>query len=183
MIPNLARIPKVALPDEAHCGPAMKELNENQRGFVVAMVEMGAPNPTDAARLAGFGGTDQATRVAAKRLMGNPAVLAALREETDKFMRGSVLIAGHALQEIALDRHHKDRLKAATELLNRADLIVKTTHEVIVTDKRTPADILATIHDMAKRMGDDPRKLLGFDPVTDAEFEEMSSEGLEDVLG
>lgn len=178
---TLARLPKVTLPSEAHCGPAMKELTDGQRGFVVAMIEMGAPNPTEAARLAGFGGTDQATRVAARRLMGNPAILAALREETDKFMRGSVLIAGHALQEIALDRNHKDRLKAATELLNRADLIVKTTHEVIVTDKRTPADILATIHDMAKRMGDDPRKLLGFDPV-DAEFEEMSSEGLEDVL-
>lgn len=185
MTNTLARQNSFVLPSAASCGPAMKELTKAQQGFVVAMVEMGAPNATEAARLAGFGGTDQATRVAAKRLMGNPSILAALREEADKFMRGAVLIAGRALEEIALDRNHKDRLKAATELLNRAGLIVKTQHEVVVTDNRVEADVVAQIVEIARRTGQDPKALLGYDPgapVVDATFVEMSSVGLEDVL-
>lgn len=185
MTPGLARIPMVALPHEASCGPAMKELNENQRGFVVAMVEMAVANPTDAARIAGYGGTYQATRVAAKRLMGNPAIMAALREEADKYMRGSVMLAAKTLEAICLDKDHKDRFKAATELLNRANLIVKTTHEVIVTDNRVEADVVAQIVEIARRTGQDPKALLGYDPklpAVDATFEEMSSVGLEDVL-
>jgi phage terminase small subunit len=179
----IARQSSLPLPDDAALGPAMKELTEHQQNFVIAMTEMGVSEPTAAARLAGYGGTDQSTKTAAKRLMRNPAVLAGLREEADKFLRGSVVIAARALQEIALDRNHRDRLKAADMLLNRADLIVKTTHEVIVTDKRTPDDVVAQIIEIARRTGQDPKALLGYDPklpVVEAEFVEVSSEWLDE---
>lgn len=178
---NLARPTRVVLPDEENLGPAMRNITEAQRGFVIAWVVSRASTPTEAAMMAGYGGTDDATRVAAKVLMRSPKVIAAIKEEADKFACAWAVMSVKNIIEIANNTRHKDSFAANKYLQDRAGLTVKTTHEVIVTDNRTPADILAAIHDMAKRMGDDPRKLLGFDPV-DAEFEEMSSEGLEDVL-
>lgn len=179
----LARPARVILPDEEDLGPAMRNITESQRGFVIAWLSLGAKNQTEAAMMAGYGGTDDATRVAAKVLMRSPKVIAAIKEEADKFACAWAAMSVKNIVAIANDVRHKDSFAANKYLQDRAGLTVKTTHEVIVTDSRTQADILATIHDMAKRIGDDPRKLLGFDPGTvDAEFEEMSSEGLEDVL-
>jgi hypothetical protein len=174
-------------PPEDQSGPAMRACTPNQQAFVVAMVTGGANNPTQAAMLAGYGGTDTARKVAARDLMRNPRVLAALREEGDKFLRSGAIVGARAVMEIAMDPHHKDRFKAGVELLNRADLIVATKHEVVVTDNRTAPEVLQAIVAMAQKNGIDPKTLLGYDPddILDVEFTEVeprSAEGLEDLL-
>lgn len=184
---QLARVPQVVVPPMEELGPAMRAITPQQQGFIVALVTCGASNATQAAMVAGYGGTDAATKVAAKYLMRNPRVLAALREESDKFIRSHALIGAKRIVEIALNPMHKDSYKASVELLNRADLIVRTEHKVVVEDNRTTADVISAICDMAKRNNIDPKTLLGYDPmlVTDAQYTDVTdegSDGLEDLL-
>jgi phage terminase small subunit len=182
---QVSRKPQILVPPDEKLGPAMLECTPAQRAFVVAMVSGGANNATQAAMVAGYGGTDDAKRAAAKHLMRTPKVLAALREEADKFMISGVLVGARAVMEIAMDPLHKDRLKAAVYLQERAGLQVTTKHEITVKDTRTPDDVIRSIVDMAKKNNLDPKALLGFDPelpVVEGEFEVKSTEGLEDVL-
>jgi len=179
-----ARQSPIELPAVQDLGPAMRELSEPQRRFVLAMVEMGTDNYTAAARVAGYGGTDGATLVAAHRLSHNPAVQAAIREEADRRLRAGAILAASALIEIVADKSHKDRFKAADRLLERAGMLVENINRTIVEDHRTDKEIEQAIILMARRNGLDPQKLLGrpLAPI-EGEFEEVgSAEGIEDLL-
>lgn len=191
-----ANLPAIRPPADDECGPAMLALTKPQQTFVKALVEHGARSNTEAAMLAGYGGSPQAANVAAKNLMRTRAVLEAIREETDKLQRSFALRAIHNIARIADTPGDKDCYKANLELLNRAGLIVATEHKVVVEDNRGREEILKAIVHMAKKNGLDPKTLLGYDPdapVLDANFTEvciqtsdtpdMSAEGLEDVLG
>lgn len=181
----VARPTQIVVAPEDELGPAMQVLTKNQRAFVIALVECGAKNPTEAAMIAGYGGTDAARKTAAKELMRNPKVLDALREEADKRLRSGALLAASRLIEIAGNPLDINSFKACVELLNRADLIVATKHEVKVTDNRTTDDVMATILSLAKRNNIDPKTLLGYNPaekIVEAEFTEATTAGLEDLL-
>ena len=187
-----ANPPHFMMPVEPHMGPAMQALTENQRAFVVAMLETGARDATRCATIAGFGNTEGARWQAGHRLSHNPKVLAAIREEADKRLRSGAILGASVLVEIASNPLHKDQFKAGVELLNRSGLLVETQHRVIVEDdRRDSKEIEAAIIALAKRLGVDPVKLLGVRSeaavkadAIDGEFEEvaMSSEGLEDLL-
>lgn len=167
-------------------GDAMLAISPNQRRFVVALLETGGTDETLAARMAGYGGTDNATRVAAYRLAHNPKVQAAIREEADRRLRAGAVLGASAIREIAGDKFHKDRFKAAVELLNRSGLIVETQQRLVIErqDNRSTEQIKA---DIVKKLAalfkgkDIPAELL---PPMDVEFEEVTngSEGLEDIL-
>jgi phage terminase small subunit len=174
-------------------GAAMATLTPRQREFVRAMLETGARDHTLCARMAGFTGDDNTMRVTAHRLAHDDKVLAALKEEADKRIRSGAVLGASVLSEIAMNPTHKDQLKAAIELLNRAGLITATLHKhehahVVSTSADEKAQI-ASIVEKAARLGIDPRKLLG-GIVVDAEFEEVQkpdtpaagTEGLEDIL-
>jgi len=186
-------------------GKAMVKLLPQQRAFVLAYVETGGIDATAAARAAGYAPNNAGSaRVTAYRLTHDEKILAAIKEEADKVVRNGVLIGAKALLDIAADVTHKDRLKAATELMNRSGLLLATQHNVNVnvnlTDDR---EVARDITVMAQKLGLDPRVLLGQaglkylpapGPIVDAEFEEidggeavgedptMSAEGLEDLL-
>ncbi len=168
-------------------GPAMRQLNGSQQQFVIAMLETGARNATEAARIAGYGGEHpNSVRTAASNLMRNTRVMAAMREEADKRLNSGAILAASALIEIAGDPLDKNRFKAAVELLNRAGLIVETRHRVVVSDNRTTEEIQQTILQLAKQNGVDPRIYLGTlatsvtveeakkADATDAEYTEVS---------
>ena len=186
---KVSSVPAIAVPAEDTLGPAMQALSINQRAFVIAMLTTGAQDGTVCAAMAGYGNTQESRWVASHRLMHNPKVLAAIKEEADRRLRSGAILAASALVEICADTRHKDRFKAAQELLNRAGLLVETQHRVIVEDHRTDKEIEQAIVLMAKRHGLDPAKLLGYTtkPI-DAEFTEveddapMSSDGIEDLL-
>lgn len=169
---------------EAIYGPAMKALSEPQRAFVNALIETGAEDYTRAAAMAGYGGTEGSRRVSACKLMQNPKVLAAMREEADRRIHGSVLLATAALEEIVRDKQHKDRFKAADRLLERAGLIVETSHRVTVEDNRTTEEIEKRVTELAVKYGLNPKQLLGRvstgvaekNNAVDAEFTEVPPE-------
>ena len=179
-MPQVANIPIVAAPPEEKLGPAMQALTVNQRRFVVAFLETGGSDQNRAAELAGYGGTPGARKVIACRMMQNPAIMAAIREQADVMLRGDAIMAAAVLRSIANDRAHKDRFKAAVELLNRSGLIVATQHNVNVqVDVRTDAEIMA---DIRRMVGSNPelRKIAA--EVIDGDFEEVKPDDLSDIF-
>lgn len=161
-------------PNDEDLGPAMRDLTVPQRMFVIAYSEQGGVNATEAARLAGYGGPESnRTSREGERLLRMPRILAALREEADKRLKSGAILAASVLVEIAMDPIHKERYKAAVELLNRAGLVVEGISRVIVEDHRTVEEIERRIRDLAEKVGIDPERLLGMQTVEDVEYTEM----------
>lgn len=132
----------------------MAELTERQQRFVTALVETGGQDYTQCARLAGY--TDSgsgAIQVAGWRLAHNPKVLAAIREMAELQLRAGALLGASAMIEIARDPMHKDRLKAADRLMERAGMLVVQRSEHVIEDRRETKEILAGLKDLAARAG------------------------------
>lgn len=186
----ISRASAFPVPAEGTLGPAMQALSENRRCFVVAMLETGGQNHAHAAYMAGYGKDTEVARVSACRMMRDPSVLAAIREEADRRLRSGAILGASVLMEIASNQMHKDRLKAAESLLNRSGLVVEQTHRVIHEDNRSDDELKRAVIAMAMKYGMDPAKLLGDDTkkvaAIDGEFVEVEltgAEGLEDLLG
>lgn len=167
--------------DQDNLGPAMRELTALQQRFVIALLECGGTNESKAARMAGYGGGDETCRVVGFNNIRKPHVLAALREEADKRLHSGAILAASVMVEIAMDRDHKDRYKAADNLLNRAGLVIQTQHKIIVDDQRTDQEVIARVRMLATELKIDPKKLLESVGFVDAEFTEVPAE-LEDFL-
>lgn len=165
---DLALVPSIADED---CGQALRLCTPMQRKFVAALLVIPDPlKESEAARIAGY--SQPAND--ASQMMKNPKILAAIREEADKRLRGCALIASRALMQIAANPMHKDQLKAADILLNRAGLQVVTEHHVVVEDSRTNAELIESIKTIAKAQGLDPKTLLGNNAV-EGEFTEVDT--------
>lgn len=170
--------PLLTITPDAKLGPAMKNLNERQRAFVVAMIEMGGINYTRAALAAGYGnGNDESAAVQGNRLAHDENVLAAIHEEAQRRMRSGAVMAVQTLLEIANDHgaENKDRLKAVDMILNRSGLHAVTEHNVKVERHDiTDEGMVKRIKLLAEKQGLDPSRLLGSIGVTvDAEFSEV----------
>lgn len=172
-------------------GPAMAALpTDRQRKFVRALCETGGQNHTLAARKAGYTGNEITLNNTAHRLAHDPLILAALKEEADRRIRSGALLGASVLMEIAGDTMHKDRFRAAQELLNRSGLQVITEHKVTVDRGGNEKAMIERIASMAAQLGIDHKKLLG--GFVEGEFEEVpalsapeplpSTDGLEDIL-
>lgn len=175
----------LCLTPDAHFGPAMRNLNDRQRAFVVAMVETPDINFTRAALQAGYGnGNKESAAVQGHRLAHDQTILAAIREEADRRLRSGVIMAVQTVLEIASNPTAKegDRLKACEMLFNRAGMHAVTEHNVKVEHKDvTDEGMIKRIKLLAERQGLDPSKLLGSAGVTiEAEFKEIVPEVIED---
>lgn len=163
-------------PDEH--GPAFNDLTTLQQKFVMALVEVGLTKDfgAKAARIAGY--NHDGAKQAAYRLMRNPKVLLALREEADLRMRAGALLGAMVLEEIALDPMHKDRFKAATEMMNRGgmSLIQKVEHlHQHTVEQRSDPELMAVVNRLARTLGTTPAALLGKDAV-DATYTEVNDQ-------
>ena len=145
-------------------GPAMRSLTEKQRNFVYRLMEFGgrpsmAPK---AAEEAGYKSSSVgALRSQASHLLRHPKIIAAVKEEADRRVRGGAILAASVLIDIASDPTNKNQFKAAVELLNRADLIVASRQEIVVDDKRPDKqELQGRVQDLAERLGIDPAILL-----------------------
>lgn len=175
----------ITVPVDYDCGPAMKKLNERQQAFVVAMLEFGGRNHTKAARAAGYDGSDEVVRVTAHRLAHDTKIQEAIIEEGQKRMIAGGFLAINTLLDICDDitTEKKDRIKAATEILNRIGLHAKTEHKLAVTHKdETSAEMIKEIQLLSERLGIDPQKLLGNSATVDVEFVEVDENSLDDIL-
>jgi len=164
----------IVLDPEATHGPAFSALTEMQQKFVIASLMLGGSNEAEAARCAGYEVTS--AKQAAHALMRKPHVIAAMREEAEMRMNGGALLASSALLAIVKNPLHKEHFKACIELLNRSGLQFIQKHEVIHTDNRTAAELVAYIKQVAP-------KLLGVpQDVVDAEYSEVD-QSLSEMLG
>jgi len=173
-------------PDPESLGPAMLALHPKARMFVIALVEYGG-DATKAAAHAGYSANGNLQSVMACRNMANPKVLAAIREEADKRIRGGALLGASTLIQLTMSADTDSvKLKAAVELLNRTGLSFVQKHEVVHKDERSDRELEAYITMIARKHGLTPASLLGYDPdkeTIEGEFEEVNgSEGLEDLL-
>jgi hypothetical protein len=158
----------------------MLALSPAMRAFVVGKVLYGQTN-TDAARGAGYSArSPHALGVVGSRLAHDQRIQAAILEEGQKLMRTEGPKSVLTLVEIRDDKRAaaKDRLKAATELLDRSGFHAINEQHISVehslTDKQKDDRILA----LAAEIGisqEDANKLLIAPPRAnepiDAEFE------------
>ena len=164
----------------------MARLNERQQAFVMAMIHFGGINQTEAARQAGYtdtGGSTAGIKVLAHKLAHDERIQEAIREEGQKLLSASTIMAVKTLVQIADDvsAEKKDRLKACEMIMNRTGLAAKTEHNVNVTRvDLTGAEVTTRITNAAKFLGLDPSRLLG-GPTVDAGFTEVVADDLEDI--
>lgn len=158
-------------------GPAMRELSEAQRAFVIAYAEQGGVNGAEAARKAGYGNNAMTSAQAAYLMLRKRNILDAIREVADERLRAGAILAASVLVEVADSKFDKNRFKSAVELLNRAGLVVEGVSRVIVEDNRTNAQIERRVVDLANKLGIDPMQLLGRAEATDADYEVIDGSG------
>lgn len=161
----------------------MRQLNEKQRAFVIALIEMGGINYTRAALAAGYGnGNVKNAEVTGSRLAHDETIIAAIHEEAYRRLRSGAIMAVKTLLEIADDAGAKDgdRLKAVEMILDRTGLHSVTEHNLKVTRHDvTDEGMIKRITLLAQKQGLDPARLLGSAGVTvDAEFKVVNSDVL-----
>jgi phage terminase small subunit len=171
--------PGLLTPANYKLGPAMLRLNDRQRAFVIAMLEMPGIDNTSAARAAGYS-DDKQIKVTAYRLAHDEDVLEAIYEESKRRLRSGAVMAVSRLLEIANDTtaEKKDQLKAIEMVLNRTGFHAVTEQKIDVTHRdESNEEVLKKITLLANNAGLDPKKLLGnFGITIDAEFKEVPAE-------
>jgi Terminase small subunit len=156
--------------DDGDFGPAMQRINERQRKFVQIYIERPLSTATAAAKAAGYVGSDKGLNVQAHRLLQSEPVLAAIREEIDKHFRSDAVLGRHILVEIATDKTHPQRLKAALALLDRGGFGSISEQRISVTHLDMTSEAMTDrIKMLAAELGLDPARLLGHSAGTNAQ--------------
>jgi len=152
----------------------MAALSDKHRQFVIEMVNLGLTKKAaaKAAESAGF------SSLHGYKLMRDQRILDALREESGKQLAGGVVVGVQTLIDIAQDRDHKDRFKAAKELaaINGFTAEHKVTVQHVTRDLK---DMISDIRSMANDLGIDGEQLIraaGFIGIGEAGFAEAESE-------
>lgn len=123
----MTKLPTLPELDAADLGPAMQALTALRRNFVIAKVFYGL-NDSNAARAAGF--AESVAGHMAHQIAHREDVQRAVEEECRKLMKSEGPKSILTLVSIRDDKTAKaaDRIKASTELLNRAGLHAITEH-------------------------------------------------------
>lgn len=177
------------MPEDDELGPAMRECTEKERAFVIALYHYGG-NRTQAAAAAGYSTSDNrnALAVAGHVTYHRPRVQAAIKEWAAQTPLADLMPAALAAwKQIIEDEAHKDRAKMVIEAANRAGLHAVSEHKLTVEHRDDRREKIVALIELAKRLGQDPKALLGAaTDVTDADFEvlaiEQGKDGLEDIL-
>jgi len=162
---------------DAHLGPAMRALSPLMQRFVVALVQTGCTQ-AKAAELAGYTGSAETLRATGHRVAHDARVQAALHEEATRLIGSTSTMAVNVLIDVAKDKSlaPRDRIKAASELLNRGGLHALSESKLTVEHVGcTEKEQIERIRVLAGQLGIDPKQLLGaggVDPeIIDAHFE------------
>lgn len=174
---------ELTIPDVYRFGPAMSALPEKQRRFVLAYNNAGGGNATEAGRVAGYA-EGEGLRVQAHRLLHNPAVQEAMREDLKARFVGDIAFARDVIKDIAQNPGHKDRHKAAVTLLHHGGLVERTQVEHTGTVTLTVDQKAEQVRQLAAQLGRNAAEFLPKELITDADYAENppTSAGLEDLL-
>jgi len=180
----------IEVPPEDMLGEAMLALNPRQRKFVCALSVFGG----DIQKAYAYAGYDTKTpgalQAASSRLHTNEKVIEAIREETMRRLGTTQLMAVSTIAELASPLHNPDktlRLKAAKDILDRVGLAGVTTHNIVVKDERTTANILEAIRALTSdrtvpvQIIEQP-KPAQLQDVIEAEFDDGIPDELRDLL-
>ena len=142
------------------------DLTARQLGFVKAYVKLGGMNATQAAIAAGYSGKGDrnGAAVAASRLLQRPVIIQAIREEVERTLRAGVALGASVLEQLAREgKSESVRLQAAQALLDRGgmQLASLSEHHVVVEDKRTDAELLNRVQELARELGVGTRVIPG----------------------
>lgn len=163
---------RVPMPDEGKWGAAMLALpTDRQRQFVMALVEYGDINFTQAAIRAGF--SPASASVTGHRLAHDEGIQAAIREEAHRRLGSAGIAASSFLLSALSDPlvQTKDKLKAAEMIFNRIGLPAQSEHKVTVEHTMSDDEKLERIKELAAKHGVSVQSLLG--DFVDAEFTEV----------
>ena len=151
---------------------AFEKLSRQQKTFVDLYLTTSLTQTQCVARA--YPNCDQRIHhVEAARLMGNKRVREALHEETIRCLAGSAAVGLRVLLEVAGDPTHKDRLKAARELIAHAGLAPKVEQTINVNHTGpSPGEQRAELQRLMAQMGPDGQRLLAAADlkIVDAEF-------------
>jgi hypothetical protein len=154
-----------AKPDWGQLGPAMRALpNDQWRAFCHALVT-GLPGHgryARAARAAGFGKGSKPSTLGkqAWQIAHDERMIAAITEESRKYLRGAHPEAVNALHNMIRDPEHRDHGRAVLALLDRVDPIVskqniEVTHRILDPDQEALEELQAL-----RQLGTSREKLL-----------------------
>jgi hypothetical protein len=172
-------------PVDAKDGPAMLALpSERHRAFVRALytVRPGHGARVKAAKLAGFGcptSSPQSMATIASRLSHDERVLAAIREEDEKYIRSSAPRAIGALSRLIETPSHKDHARGIAMVLDRvhpAETVstLKVQHDATENFKET-AQVYERIAELAAKFS----VRLPAPRIIDGEFSELKSQAMQ----
>jgi hypothetical protein len=155
---------------------------DRHRAFVRALytVRPGHGARVKAAKLAGFGcstSTPQTMATIASRLSHDDRVLAAIREEDEKYIRSSAPRAIGALSRLIENPNAKDHARGIAMVLDRVhpvETVVNVRRDVTPAYKVT-AEVLLRIAELAARAGVDLSKLPPMIDVTPASKSERAA--------
>lgn len=146
--------------------PALEKLTPKQKRFVLAYLETNA-SVAECARVAGYLDPYHAGYQA----MRLEHVRKALDEEATKRLRGGAALGTKVLVEIAETTDHKDRLKAATQLIAHAGLAPVMEQKITVEKTDLTAEaVRAEIQRLMARIPEAPKLLEAAGLIVDAEF-------------
>lgn len=180
--PGPTREIAVVVPAEGELGPKMLALNERQRAFVTACLDLGTLNNQRAAAMAGYTGNDNTLAVTGHRLAHDLRVQEAMHEEAGRRLHSAKIMAVSQLLTLAEKAtQDKDKLKAISMILNRTGMHETSEHKVVTRDEsKTDEAMIERIQKLAGELGLDSAKLLGRhasreEPI-EVEFTEVAAE-------
>lgn len=137
-------------PPIENLGPAMLALDSRQRRFVVGWIGTRGKNAARVARAAGYSDKHDACKVRAHYLIHNPKILLALKEEADRTLDGTAVLAILGLTDLVGEKDAKIRAAAIDSVLDRTGYGRKTTQDIRVehVDTRSTAELLAAVQHM-----------------------------------
>jgi len=153
----MAKARKTALPAAneswGQLGPAMRALpNDQWRAFCHELVtgRPGHGRYARAARAAGFGKDSTTTNLAkiAWKIAHDDRMIAAIAEESRKYLRGAHPEAVAAVLALVRNKGHRDHMRAISEVLSRTDPVVakqdiSVVHRVVNEDQESLEELRA----------------------------------------
>ena len=170
----------ITITQKMNLGPAMAALNPRQRAFVMALNNAGGSNASEAARAAGYLDSGSgAIKVQAHLLLHNPAIRAALVEDTHARFGGKVGKLNTLLEGIA-ETPGPQQLAAVKMMLHHVGLQEKQVVEHNHTVTLTLAQKIEKVNQLRAAQGKElialPATTVVEPSVTDAEFTEIEDE-------
>ena len=141
------------------------KLTPKRAAFVKAYLATGGANATQAAIAAGYSGKGggAGAAVTASRLLREPLVLQAIKEEAERRLRAGVALGASTLEELARNAQSESvRLQAAQSLLDRGGLQLASLskHEVVV-EHRSDDELRARVEQLQRELGLNARVIAG----------------------